>query len=157
MTPSVIDKLAHYPTVPSRYVEDDKDDSEEIAEESDEGKGSETGKETAVRHARLRQIKRMNYISTALPRAVSTDDEPKLREALQSAEGPIRLRPVKEAFSGLLHAGTWDDRRPPPINAKVFTSGFLHRIQKDEYGLPKRFKARLIARGNFQNQSFRTT
>ena len=86
--------------------------------------------------------------NTALPRDITTCDEPTLAVAMKSPKENEWQNAIEEEFKTLEKAGTW-------IKAKSFTKNFLPtgvvlRLKRDEHGLPSKFKARLVARGNLQ-------
>ena len=86
-----------------------------------------------------------------MPLELTTGDEPKLSAALKSSERTAWIKAVKEEFSTLRAAATWNEDCAPPPGAKILPSGIILKLKRDENGQPKRFKARLVARGNLQD------
>lgn len=58
---------------------------------------------------------------------------------------------MKEEFDTLRKAHTWAECDKVPEDAEVIPSGMILRLKRDEDGKPARFEARLVARGNLQN------
>jgi len=87
----------------------------------------------------------------ALPEAISTYDEPKLKAALASPERKHWNLAIDEEFDNLIENGTWKDGIKPKIEIKVLPSIIILKLKRDENGFPARFKRRLVALGNLQN------
>ena len=128
--------LTHIPPVPSSFGDSQDDNLEEYS-----------------RPPRLRQIGRVNYTYKALPAALSTADEPKLSVALRSCEHDHWKQAIQEEFDNLINSDTWEPDKSPPPTTRILPSGVILRLKRDEEGHPKRFKAHLVARGNFQDNS----
>lgn len=141
--PLITKALTYTPARPSRYGESDGDADHQ--EETDRTRGGDS------RYS-LRDNPRppVRYTNMALPKVVTTGDEPKLSVALRSTERDYWLEAIREEFDTLEENGTWEVVENVPRNAKVLPSGIILRIKRDEDNDPARFKARLVARGNFQ-------
>lgn len=87
--------------------------------------------------------------NVALPTAVSTSDDPSISEAMSSPESKYWQGALKEEFRTLKQANTW--KSDPIAKGRVLPSGVILKLKRDEKGLPARFKARLVARGNLQD------
>ena len=164
------DLVTYHPAQPSSFGEtddeaeeaesdeddDDEDDSEDEYEDA-QGGNDDGGSPTAPVSARprgLRQIPRVQYTAYAVPKAISTDDEPRLSVALKSAERAHWLRAIKEEFKTLIDLGTWVEEKNIPKGTKLIRTGVILKLKRDENGVPARFKGRLVARGNEQTEEF---
>ena len=122
----------------------DETDSESSSDSDQEDQG------TNHRPANLRQIPRVNYNCRALPREITTDDEPKLSVALKSPERKLWLKAIEEEFNTLTEAGTWETSNAKPPTGKVISSGIILKLKRNADGLLARLKGSLVAHGNFQ-------
>ena len=104
--------------------------------------------------SRTRRQPRVQYSAAALPSTITTDDEPKLRVALKSPERKRWLKAIREEFKTLVALGTWVKVDDVPPGAKVIPTGIILKLKRDQDGLPSRFKARTVARGNCQSDDF---
>lgn len=77
-----------------------------------------------------------------------TSDDPKLIEALNLDERDFWINSVHEEFENLHTAGAWVKNVMLQPDDKILPTGTIVKLKRDEIGRPKRFKARLVARGN---------
>ena len=133
--------------------DDDSEDEYEDAQGDDEGDNNAPAPVSA-RPRGLRQMPRVQYTASAVPKAISTDDEPSLSVALKSAERTHWLRAIKEEFKTLIDLGTWVEEKKCPKGTKLIRTGVILKLKRDENGTPARFKGRLVARGNEQTDDF---
>lgn len=98
----------------------------------------------------LRPQGRVNYSMAALPDSITTDDEPRIKEALASPERKHWILAIDEELETLVDNETWTSGNTPPISIKVLPSMIVLKLKRDENGRPARFKARLVALGNLQ-------
>lgn len=154
------DALTHFPAQPSTFDNETYEDApQEVQAESDHGEDLDvTVQESPDSDSDVERPTRGPYnLRTrtycafhALPKSISTSDAPTVSQALKSAERTSWTMAIKEEFSMLLDSKTWVQCGPPPPRSKVLPSGFVLLLKRDAEGRPKRFKARLVARGNFQ-------
>lgn len=142
--PLIMRALTYKPAEPSRHGETDEEP------EPDNTRGTGTGYN--LRRDLKPPARYTNTANMALPKTVTTSDEPKLSEALKSAERKYWLEAVREEFKTLEKNGTWEVHDNPPKGVKALPSGIILKIKRDEHSDPARFKARLVARGNFQSE-----
>lgn len=160
-----LDALTHVPPVPSTHGNEEDSDETDGAQtqigtapehgndhlrssgtdnkgdhEATAGRGSATGKGHGYS---LRP-----RANTALPKVISTGDEPSLKDALASPEASFWKQAINEEFETIQSAGTYKETESTPTRA--LPSGIILRLKRDEDGKPARFKARLVARGNLQ-------
>lgn len=109
------------------------------------------GVESRAQQYNLRPARDVHYSAVALPDAITTNDDPSLKVALSSPERSDWLAAINKEFSTLTSNGTWKAAKPPPGN-RPLPSGVILRLKRDSTGRPARFKARLVARGNFQSE-----
>lgn len=86
-----------------------------------------------------------NTANMALLKTVTTSDEPRLSEALMSAERKYWIEVVREEFQTLEKNVTWEVHDNPHTGVKALPSGIILRINRDEHSDPARFEARLVA------------
>ena len=86
--------------------------------------------------------------------AISTDDEPRLSEALKSAELAFWLHAIKEKFKTLIDLKIWTEEKYVPVGVKVIPSGINLKLKRDANDRSARFNARLVVHGNFQTDDF---
>ena len=138
------DDLTYIPSEPSKFgitPEQSDNDEEEI---------DGTHKRDQSGH-NLRPQQRKDYSMAALPDAITTDDEPKIREALSSADRKHWILAIDEELESLTKNGTWKEGIVPPVSVKVLPSMIILKLKRDENGRPARFKGRLVALGNMQS------
>ena len=133
---------------------DDVPDDDEYHDDGDDG-DDEDDEDLPSRHTvrNLRNIPRVQYTYTAVPSCISTSDEPSVSEALKSPERSEWIAAITEEFMNLLKLKTWSEESHPP-GAKAIPSGIVLKLKRDADGKPCRFKARLVARGNLQDDMF---
>lgn len=153
-----MEELTHVPVVESSHGvtppdsdRDEQDDDEESQAENsaNDADGSENDHPSGYN---LRPRRPVSYTHMALPKTITTDDEPKLRVALNSAERSYWLKAIEEEFDTLTKNGTWVVRSRPPPDMRPLPSGVILKLKRDSLGRPARFKGRLVARGNFQSK-----
>lgn len=132
--------ITHIPEVPSTY---------RVNESDTEDENEQT--ENIERPSNLRQLPRVKYNYRAMPKEITTEDEPKLSVALKSTEKRIWLDVIKEEFDTLEKSNAWVTPKSKPPQGKVIPSAMIFKLKRDENGLPARFKGRLVALGNFQS------
>lgn len=171
------DLLTYHPAKPSTFGETDDEadetdgDNDEDQDDDDDQSSTSSDEEyqdahgddhsgdsppapVSARPRGLRQLPRVQYTASAIPTAISTDDEPSLSVALKSAERRQWLKAIKEEFKTLLDLGTWVEKKNVPRGTKLIRTGIILKLKRDENGLPARFKGRLVARGNEQTDNF---
>ena len=129
ITEEQFEQLTHYPAKPSSFRDSDSDDDED----SDNARGDPSWTPSA---------------NAALPHDITTCDEPTLAVAMKSPEANEWQNAIVEEFKTLEKAGTWIKQKTSTKN--VLPTGMVLRLKRDEHGLPSKFKARLVARGNLQ-------
>lgn len=144
-----LEQLTYTPLQPSVYGEE-ADQSEEESDGEDESDGDLQ----QPRPQGLRNIPRVDYSAAALPKWISTSDEPTLSAVLKSPERKFWLSAINDEFSTLTDLGTWEEVPAPPPHVQVLPAGIVFRLKRDEEGLPSRFKARVVARGDCQQEEF---
>lgn len=88
-----------------------------------------------------------------MPALIITDDGPKSGTAIEPAECSEWMQGISEEFTTLKELKTWEEGFPPP-NIKVIPSDIMLKLKRYADGRPDRFKARLVVRGNFQDDQF---
>ena len=61
---------------------------------------------------------------------------------------------LKNEFKTLIDLKTWMEEKHVPVGVKYITSGIILKLKREANGSPVHFKARLVARGNFQTDDF---
>ena len=152
--PSALDQdsLTYVPANPSTFNESNmnNDNIEEAALENNPTSHERQGSE---RYS-LRKTSRLQYSATAKA-AITNPDTPTLSTALSSAERPKWLDAINEEFKTIIDSKTWtdDEKTSPPVHGqRILPTGIILRVKRDEMGNISRFKARLVVRGNFQNE-----
>ena len=81
---------------------------------------------------------------------ITTSDEPTLREALSatSEEREAWTKAIEEEFESLEEKDTWERHNNP--SAKPLPTHIVLKVKRDVNGNAERFKARIVAGGNFQ-------
>lgn len=161
------DPLIYVPTLQSTYGTSDRDSDEDVDDhgENDDDDDEPSGRDKSddatdsdptvfERPPGLRNIPRVHYTAVSLPSAITTDDEPKISVALQSSKREHWLQAIIEEFKTLLALGTWVIVDCVPSVIKIIPSEIIFKLKRDEHGRPKRFNARLVARGNLQTDTF---
>lgn len=101
----------------------------------------------------LRPRKQVDYALPALPRSITTTDEPTLSQAMQSPERPLWMAAIDEEFQTLSKNNSWTEEKETGSSNSPLPSGIILKVKRDEMGIPARFKARLVVRGNLQESS----
>lgn len=139
----------------SEYNPEEADETDQESSENATEGGAEISSLPSRSTARnLRDQSRVDYSYSAVPTLISTDDEPKLKEALNSAEKSEWIAAITDEFANLFKNKTWDATAVPPPRTKVIPTGIVLKLKRDADGNPSRYKARLVARGNFQEDCF---
>lgn len=94
----------------------------------------------------------MQYSAAALPDAITTPDEQLLKEAMASPERSLWVSAIEEEFKSLGEYAIWRSSKPLP-GVRPLPTGVILRPKRDAAGRPARFKARLVARGNLQEDA----
>ena len=58
---------------------------------------------------------------------------------------------MREEFKTLIDLRTWTDEKNIPKGTQLIRTGIILKLKRDENGIPARFKARVVARGNEQS------
>lgn len=93
----------------------------------------------------------VNYSMAALPDTITTVDEPSLRAAMKSSERNHWLQAINEEIKVLGDNETWISNLKPPPRTNVLPAGLILKLKRDANVLPVIFKARLVVRGNYQD------
>ena len=87
---------------------------------------------------------------------ITTTDEPSMDEAMSATPSEVQLwlKAIEKELSDLKNMGTWKPIGPlwklKSLNKKALPTHIILKIKRNEYGLPMKFKARLVAGGNLQ-------
>lgn len=102
---------------------------------------------------KLRPSQRVEYTPKELPNAITAGSESKLKVAFKSKEQKTLLGVDKEEFDTLgklnMRTTSWNVSQ----NARSLPPGIVLRLKKDARRKPSRFKACVVAQGNFQADS----
>lgn len=145
------DLLTYTPVHPSTHC---AEESESDNNDDRNGDGDDSCEDIHVRHRGLRNIPWVQYSATVLCKFIKTCDEPTLSMALKSSEWIHLVNAIRRKFNTLADLGTWEDPAEHSRNASVISSEFVFRLKRNEVGSPGRFIARLVARGNLQEEEF---
>lgn len=85
-----------------------------------------------------------------MPDFITTSDEPKMANAMCSPENANCLVAISEEFDTLAKNGTWKFKSLPLLGTRIIPSGIILKLKRDSVGHPALFKARMVARGNLQ-------
>lgn len=140
-----IDNLTYVPSEPSKYrvtpePSDKEDESGNVRDDNNTSGYS------------LRPLERKNYSMAALPDEISTSDEPKVSTAMKSDEKDYWQEAIDEEIKTLIDNDTWTTEEKPPSNAKILPAMIILKLKRNKDGNPARFKARVVALGNFQDE-----
>ena len=138
-----IEELTYTPNEPSNYGVTPEDSGGESDTDHDRNGNSTYG---------LRSLPRVDYSMAALPEAISTSDEPCLSSAMKSPERDFWEEAIAEEVKTLIENETWTSDEKPPPNIKVLPSMIILKMKRDNLGKPARFKARVVALGNHQDE-----
>lgn len=138
-----IEDLTYTPAEPSNYHVTPVQSDDESDANHDRNENSGYG---------LRPLRRVDYSMAALPDAISTSDEPSLTAAMKSAEKDFWQKAITEEIETLIENETWTPNEKPPPNIKVLPSMIILKLKRDNVGRPARFKARVVALGNYQDE-----
>lgn len=142
-----VDALTYVPEELSKHGQDCEKGSQSGAGTTDENADTTVTVETNHTY----NLRPRNNMATVLPRAISTDEEPSLKLALKSPERAYWIQAIKEEFDLLLSTNTWVECHERP--GELILAGLILRLKRNEKREPTRFKARLVASGNFQKDN----
>ena len=95
-----------------------------------------------------------HHAHAAISFPITTSDAPTIKEAMSATPPEVKLWEIaiQEELSSLNEMGTWNliDRRNVNGKIRVLPTHVVLKIKRDEYGIPERFKARIVAGGNLQ-------
>lgn len=96
----------------------------------------------------------MDYSAVALPKFISTGDNPTDSFALKSPERKFSISTIEEEFDTLAELGTWEEAPMHSRYEPIILADIVLRLKRDEQGLPARFKVGVVARGECQQEKF---
>jgi len=82
--------------------------------------------------------------------AIGTEDEPTLKQAMESEHWPEWLAAIYEELESLKEMGVYEEVDQLPLDRKAVGSKWVFRLKRDEHGEIVRHKARLVAQGYTQ-------
>lgn len=73
---------------------------------------------------------------------------------MELAEKAKWLKAIREEFRTLIELGKFFERKKVSKGTKYISSGIILELERDEEGLPTRFKARLFSLGKLHSDRF---
>lgn len=147
------DALTHTPAEPSRLGESSASGEDSEADPTFHDASADITPPSGP--YQLRPRRQVDYSCTASVKIVDEPDQPKLSVALKSTQSDEWIQSINDEFDIVTKNKTWvhvgQSQQPP--NAEVLPSGVVLRIKRNAHGQISRLKARLVVRGNFQEDA----
>lgn len=141
------------PPEPSRYGNSDQEEEDDNHIEVEHPEEADEQERQPSERFGLRNIPRVQY-SAAVKSNQFDIENPKLSHAIASDDRDHWIKAMNDEFDLIIDNDTWidDQTSKPPPGTKILPSGVILRVKRDENGDVSRFKARVVVRGNFQNE-----
>ena len=97
----------------------------------------------------MRERQPVSYTFRAIPVKLM-NYMPRFSSALKSPERDAWLDGIIDKFNTIIEARTWEPYDQPRSNDTFLPSGIVFKLRRDQNGRPARYKARLVCRGNLQ-------
>lgn len=99
----------------------------------------------------LRPKGKFNYSMAALPNAITTNNEPKNRNAFSPPKQAYWIVTIDEELHTLIENKKWVSGKEPPVSVKVLERMIILKLKREENGRLENFKSRLVTLGNLQD------
>lgn len=128
------------------------EDTADGSESNRAGVNSQSDPRGALTGYSPRQLLPIECSCAVLPEAITTSDEPGVRDALKYPRKSYWTDPMNEEFLTLYDAKTSESCDQVPPDAEVIPFGIILRLNRNESVNPARFKGRLVSRSNLQSR-----
>lgn len=140
--------LTYRPIRESRHGESDSDEDDDVNEED----SIESAHDPDSDYEEPSNGSSSQYAYKAEPLGISANDEPTLKTALHCNERLQWIDAIDEEYELLVKNKTWEPVDYVKREEKQLPSGIVLKLKRDAEGRPVRYKARVVARGNFQSE-----